>query len=219
DAHEALHLRLTELRRTCPGEPAAEPTDARDPEAGLGQLEDMTLALQDDDAGILQARADTIGLIGVEVVVPEDGNDGDADPLQLVGEDIRLFLEPRFGEIARQQDHIHVPRDLREGGAQRSPRVRADVEVAGRGDLDHVTCSSPPAAGKVGTTVRLSTSRSGNRSRATSVTAARRSSVGIVPEITTRFPAMLTSSSGSITRGSVASACRRDSSRYGPGAS
>src|SRR5438034_10956881 len=219
DADEPLHLRLTELGRRCPCEPAAEPSDPYDPETGLGQVDDVALALQDDDAGTLQTCADAIGLIGVQVVVAEDSDHGGADPLELVREDAGLLLQPRLGQIACQQDHVGVLGDLLEGGADRSDGVRADVEIAGRGDPDHVTRYSPPFAGNVGTIVRLSTSRSGNRSRATSVTAARRSSVGIVPEITTRVPAMLTSSSGSITLGSVARACRRDSSRYGPGAS
>ena len=213
DADEPLHLGLTELGRGRPREPAAEPSEPGDPETGSGEVKDVSLALQDDDADILQTCTHEIGLIGMQVVVPEDRDHGDSDPLHLIGEDLRFFFESGFRQIAREQERVNVLGDLHEGGPERPFGVRADVQIAGGGDPDHVTRSSPPEAGSVGTIVRLSICRSGNRSRATSVTAARRSSVGTVPEITTRPPAMLTSSSCSITRGSVARACRSDSSR------
>src|SRR5207249_4975851 len=118
--------------------------------------------------------------------------DGDADAVELVGEDARLLGIAPAGEVAGQQQHVGPVRQGLEVGPQPSGRVDADMDVTHRRDADHGMTSGAGGWSLSTIDTRLSMRRPGSRSASTRSTARRRSSVATTPCTVTQSSSTVT---------------------------
>ena len=128
---EALDRPLAPGPERAAAEAAAEPFDAREPDAvDLGGF-----AVEDRHAGIGQNLADLVLVAAFIVVVAEHGDDGNVDRRrQLAGEDARLFRKSVVGKIPAQDQDVGRLADLREELMKDALRAFRHVNVADRGN-------------------------------------------------------------------------------------
>src|SRR5581483_936952 len=86
-----------------------------------------------------------VGPVAVVVVVAEDGDDGDADAVQLVGQRPGLVRRSDPGEVPGQEQHVGPLGKVLEVGPQGPRGVRAEVDVPHGGDVDHRSAPSSSA--------------------------------------------------------------------------
>ncbi len=89
------------------------------------------LAIQNPDADVGENAANELMLARLVVVVAEDGDYRDPHRgLQVVRQDLRLFLEAVVGQIAAQQKDVSPLVDVRQQRLQLSPRGFFHVQIA-----------------------------------------------------------------------------------------
>ena len=117
-------------------------------DAGEADPEDLGgVAVEHDDAGVLEDPGDLALLARFEVVVAEDGDDRNLDGgKQLLDEAARLFDQAVVGQVAAEDENVGRLANLGEQRLQRSRRRRAAVvQIAERGDTNGVLRRHAPA--------------------------------------------------------------------------
>jgi len=125
--HGFVHELFDDLLAPRPERPAAEPP-SEPLHAGKPDAFNLRrLAVEHDDAGVLQDPRDVGLLVGFVVVVAEDGDDRDFDRgLQFLDERARLFGEAVVGEITAERENIGGLADLREERGNAGARLFPD---------------------------------------------------------------------------------------------
>ena len=104
--------RLAEVRDLGAGEAADEALRPGDPDLDIADLENDMASVEDDDARGLENCPDLVAMARVVVVVSEHGDDRDLDRPAGVREHLGLLGEPMRGQVAGEQDEIHLLPDL-----------------------------------------------------------------------------------------------------------
>jgi hypothetical protein len=89
------------------------------------------------DPGILENGGDLRSLVGVVIVVAEDGDHGHADIRKLGDERFRLGRFARSGEIASQEEKVGLILQVGQERLQRPGGLWPGVEVSGGSNTDH----------------------------------------------------------------------------------
>ena len=132
--HEVLDDLLAPRPERAAAESAAEAANAG--EADAAKL--PRVAVEHVDADVGEDPRDLAFLSGLEVVIPEHGDDGDFRRREILREDARLFGQAVVGEIAAQHQHVGRLGDLAEQRLKASLRGLRVVDVAQRGEADDV---------------------------------------------------------------------------------
>jgi hypothetical protein len=105
-ADERFHLWFPEIGTARSDETAAEPLDTRDRHARSAGFHNATIPFEDVDADVLDDLADLLVLIGVVIVVPQDGDRGNGKIPKLAREDCCFCGLAASREIARDEEHV-----------------------------------------------------------------------------------------------------------------
>src|SRR5262249_17417512 len=118
---------------------AAEPTTKA---ANAGKADAAKLpriAVQHVDADFREDVGNIRFLLGLEVVISEDGDNGNLRWREIFGEDARLVGEPVVGEISADGEDVRGFSDLREQRRQGALRALRVVNVAQRREAHDVS--------------------------------------------------------------------------------
>ena len=143
---ELAQQRLPEVGDVGALEPAHEPLRSRDPDLDAVQRAHGAAALQDDDARLLEHRADLAGASCMAVVVAEHGEDRRRQAPAGIGQDRGLLGLAVSGDVAREKDEVDGAVQSRERRGDLVTGALAAMQIAGRRDSQALR-RMPVAAG------------------------------------------------------------------------
>jgi hypothetical protein len=115
---------------------------AGDAETDAGDVEQDRLPFEHGDTRGDEDRADLGAGAAVVVVIAEHRDDGDAEVAHLFRDHVRLRRVARVRQIPGEQQHVRVCGQPGQRRSQCSGRPDPDVQVADRGQADHLSASA-----------------------------------------------------------------------------